>query len=127
MYKMNVLEKLERQEISVDKAISMLKRPPKSKPLTKGNILIIKIRDEDKKLFIPIPLFLINLTFLLAKFGVNIASKFADNPDIKEASATLKCIGYRDIRKLVNCLRICKSTGLVEVHDEDSMVIVDVV
>lgn len=69
MYRMDVLEKLEKGHISVNKAISMLKHPPKPKPLPK----------------------------------------------------------YRDIRKLVNCLRICKSTGLVEVQDDSSTVIISVI
>ena len=60
MYRMDILEKLEKGHISVDKAVSMLKNPPKPGPLPKGHILIIKVQDEDKKLYIPIPLFLVN-------------------------------------------------------------------
>lgn len=127
MYRMDVLEKLEKGHISVNKAISMLKHPPKPKPLPKGNILIIKVRDKDKKLYIPIPLFLINLFFLLGKLGIKVAVKFANNEDLRKVNGIVKYIDYRHIRKLVNSLRICKSTGLVEVQEGDSTVIISMI
>lgn len=45
MYNMRVLEMLESGDISTEKAITMLSHPPKSKPLPKGHILMIRIRD----------------------------------------------------------------------------------
>lgn len=127
MHRLEILEMLEKGDISVDKAISMLKHPPKPKPLPKGNILIIKVRDEDKKLYIPIPFFLINLVFLLGKLGIKVAVRFANNEDLRKVNDIVKYIDYRDIRKLVNCLRICKSTRLVEVQDDSSTVIISVI
>ena len=127
MYRMDVLEKLEKGHISVNKAISMLKHPPKPKPLPKGSILIIKVRDKDKNLYIPIPFFLINLVFLLGKLGIKVAVRFANNEDLRKVNDIFKYIDYRDIRKLVNSLRICKSTGLVEVQEGDSTVIISVI
>ena len=127
MHRLEILEMLEKGDISVDKAISMLKHPPKPKPLPKGNILIIKVRDEDKKLYIPIPLFLINLAFLLGKLGIKIAAQFGDSADLRRVNNIIKYVDYNDIRKLVDCLRICKSTGLVEVQEGDSTVIISVI
>lgn len=127
MYRMDILQRLEKGEISVDKAISMLKHPPKPKSLPRGNILVVKVRDKEKKLYIPIPLFLINLAFLLSKLGIKIANKFGDNEDLGKINDIAKYIDYTDIRKLVYCLRMCKSTGLVEVCDGDSRVIIDVI
>lgn len=126
MYNIKVLESLERGEISVGKAISMLKHPPRPKTLPKGNILLIRIRNNDKRLTIPIPLCLIDFGFLVGRFGLRIADKFSNDPNMKEVSDIIKYVGYGDIKKLVYSLRVCKSTGLVEVRDEDSMVIIDV-
>lgn len=126
MYNMRVLEMLERGDISTEKAITMLSHPPKSKRLPKGYILMIRIRDEDSRLILPVPFFLISLAFLLAKFGLKIADRFSDSQDVKKIYAIAKFISYRDLKKLVDSLRICKSTGFVEVYNEESMVVIKV-
>jgi hypothetical protein len=126
MYNMRVLEMLERGDISTEKAITMLSHPPKSKRLPKGHILMIRIRDEDSRLILPVPFFLISLAFLLAKFGLKIADRFSDSQDVKKIYAIAKFISYRDLKKLVDSLRICKSTGFVEVYNEESMVVIKV-
>lgn len=72
-------------------------------------------------------MFLINLVFLLGKLGIKVAVRFANNEDLRKVNDIVKYIDYRDIRKLVNCLRICKSTGLVEVQDDSSTVIISVI
>ncbi len=126
MYNMSVLEKLERGAISVEEAITMLKHPPKPEPLPMGSILMVRIRDEDKELTIPVPLLLINLAFLLSKLGLGIADRFSDSQEVKKINNIVKYISYRDMKKLVDCLRICKSTGFVEVHNEESMVAINV-
>lgn len=126
MYNMRVLEMLESGDISTEKAITMLSHPPKSKPLPKGHILMIRIRDEDSRLILPVPFFLISLAFMLAKFGLKIADRFSDSQDVKKIYAIAKFISYRDLKKLVDSLRICKSTGFVEVYNEESMVVIKV-
>ena len=83
MYNMRVLEQLERGDISVEKAITMIKHPPKSKRLPKGHILMIRIRDEDSRLILPVPFFLISLAFLLAKLGLKITDRFSDSQDVR--------------------------------------------
>jgi hypothetical protein len=87
---------------------------------------MIRIRDEDSRLILPVPFFLISLAFLLAKFGLKIADRFSDSQDVKKIYAIAKSISYRDLKKLVDSLRICKSTGFVEVYNEESMVVIKV-
>jgi len=93
----------------------------------KGNILVIRVRDKDKRLYIPIPFFLIYLALLLGKAGIKIANRFGSSEELRRINDITKYIDYRSIRKLVYCLWICKSTGLVKVCDGDSMVIIDVI
>jgi hypothetical protein len=126
MYNMRVLEMLERGDISVEKAITMIKHPPKSKRLPKGYILMIRIRDEDSRLILPVPFFLISLAFQLAKLGLKITDRFSDSQDVKVINDIVKGISSRDMKELMDCIRICKSTGFVEVYNEESMVVIKV-
>jgi hypothetical protein len=126
MYNMRVLEQLERGDISVEKAITMIKHPPKSKRLPKGYILMIRIRDEDSRLILPVPFFLISLAFQLAKLGLKITDRFSDSQDVKVINDIVKGISSRDMKELMDCIRICKSTGFVEVYNEESMVVIKV-
>jgi hypothetical protein len=126
MYNMRVLEMLESGDISTEKAITMLSHPPKSKPLPKGHILMIRIRDEDSRLILPVPFFLISLAFQLAKLGLKITDRFSDSQDVKVINDIVKGISSRDMKELMDCIRICKSTGFVEVYNEESMVVIKV-
>ena len=38
----------------------------------------------------------------------------------------VKGISSRDMKELMDCIRICKSTGFVEVYNEESMVVIKV-
>jgi hypothetical protein len=128
-YNMNHMELLERisiGDLSVDKAVSIAKGKKKPDGLSRGRLMKIRILDEGKSHSFIIPIALLYSGLSLAKFALERWNGFNDK-NAKKVMDALQNIDRRDIKKVVDGIRICKSTGFMEVHGKDSGVSIKII
>ena len=140
MERMEILKSLERGEISVNKAVSLLKQCRKQDrgnrdreteagrktAVLKAHWLKIHVREEDHNLRFYVPVSLLSLGFSIGKMVIG--SKYLrDNKDMRTAQNILNSIDKRDIKNLVQAFRESGKTSLVEVVDENTSVNIGIV
>jgi len=107
-----IIDKLEKNKISVDEAVEeILKSQEEVEPLKKAKFLKIKVIDgqEGKKVNIPpLPLGLVSG---LTSFGLLLGSKFSQDEDLKK-------INRKDLKEIFEELRKHPPFKLVDVVDE---------
>ena len=131
MKPMEILEQLERGDISTDKAISLLQKyksrcevkeaDKKGMKVRKAHWMKIRVRDDGHKFCFYLPISLFSLGFSIGKLAVG--SRFMpEDEDLDQVRKVLKSIDRRDIKKLLNAVRESGKTDLVKVEDGDSIV-----
>ncbi|MGI6704719.1 MAG: hypothetical protein ACOX6S_00145 [Clostridia bacterium] len=126
MTNLEILEALERGDISAKKAASLLKKNQRSRR-GGGRIMRLKIRDGEQRLHIPLPLFLVYGAYVLGKATLKIGAYFDKGEGtIRTISDSLESISDADMKALIDSLGQCRSEGFVEVHDGDSHVVISV-
>lgn len=107
-----IIDKLEKNKITVDQAVEeILQAQVEVEPQKKAKFLKIKVIDggEGKKVNIPpLPLGLVSG---LTSFGLLLGAKFSDDEDLKK-------INRKDLKKLFDELRKHPPFKLVDVLDE---------
>jgi hypothetical protein len=136
MERMEILNSLERGEISVRKAVSLLKESNKvetfkasdDKPsVRKGHWFKIRVKDEEGhniRLYAPISL--LSFGFSLSKLVMG-STHFKDNEGVQTAQNVLNSIDRRDMKMLVNAIKESGKTDIVQVMDGNTFVNISIV
>ncbi len=131
---MEILEHLERGEISVDKAISLLKKYQKKYqkkderglPVRKAHWLKIRIREEKHNFRLYLPISLFSLGFSIGKLAIG--SRFVpDDQDLTPVKQVLNNIDRRDMKKLVKAVKESGKIDMVNIVDGDTLVDISIV
>ncbi|SFP70121.1 hypothetical protein [Caldicoprobacter faecalis] len=122
-----ILEKLDKGQIDFNEAFTLMKRNRETVKTTKGRFLKVNIKDGERRFPIVIPLFLINTGFSLGKAIVRLIPKDKRDGKLEEACKILDKIERRDIKRLVDALRRCRSYPLVRVEDGNTLVDISII
>lgn len=123
-----VLEKLDRGQIDFNEALNLMKRNREAVKIAKGHFLRVSINEGGQRFFpILIPLFLVRSGFSLGKAIIRLIPKDKRDDKLEEVCRILDKIEKKDIEKLVDALRRCKSHPLVQVEDGDTLVDISVI
>jgi len=129
MGSMEILDRIESGEVSVQEGISLIGkcRDSQDVPVKKGSFMRISVLDKDSKFSFTIPLFVINAGLSLTRFAASCTPKDHMDDNAKKALDVIKSLDKRDIKRLVNELRKCKTINFIEVHSKDSHVSISIV
>ncbi|MCM8899704.1 hypothetical protein KVG29_00505 [Caldicoprobacter algeriensis] len=122
-----ILEKLDKGQIDFNEAFTLMKKNREAVNTAKGHFLKINIKDGERCFPIVIPLFLIKSGFSLGKAIVRLIPKDKQNDNLEKVYKILEKIESRDIKRLVDALRRCRSYPLVRVENGDTLVDISVI
>jgi hypothetical protein len=136
MERMEILNSLERGEISVNKAVSLLKRCHREelagacdkKPVVrKGHWFKIRVNDgEGHNIRLYAPISLLSFGFSLGKLVIG--SKFLeDNEGVQTAQTVMRSIDRKDMKQLVRAIKEAGQTDIVQVRDGNTFVNISIV
>jgi len=126
MTNLEILEALERGDLSPQKAASLLKKNQRPRQ-GGGRIMRVKVRSGEHHLHIPLPLFLVYGSYVLGKAALKVGAYFdKEEGTVRTISKTLESISDADMKALIDSLGQCRSEGFVEVRDGDSHVVISI-
>jgi hypothetical protein len=135
MNDMEILDCLDKGEITASKAVSLIKENRKQKKSNtvnkssssrKARWIRIKVKDDGNKFRFYVPVFLLNLGFSIGKLAIG--SKHSQNNEgVQSAQKILNNINQRDIKKLINAIKDSGKINLVEVVDRDTFINISIV
>lgn len=127
MRNIEILEALERGEITAKKAVSMLKSKNKKRIFTKKAAWFkIHVKDDEHNLKFYVPISIVNFGLTIGRLAMK--SKFLKyNEGIEAAQNVLDSIDTKDIKLLVKTLKSCGKMNIVEVRDDDTFVCIQLV
>lgn len=126
MTNLEILDALERGDLSPKKAASLLWKNRRSQQ-GGGRIMRVNLRDGEHHLHIPLPLFLVYGSYVLGKAALKVGAYFDQGEGtVRTISNTLEGISDADMKALIDSLGQCRSEGFVEVKDGDSHVVISI-
>ncbi|HHT65108.1 MAG: hypothetical protein ACOX25_11770 [Caldicoprobacterales bacterium] len=134
MKNMEILQCLERGEISADKAVILLAGNRKKEALStrdahagrKARWIKIRVRDEEHKLRFYLPISLISFGFSIGKL-VTGSKSAADHEGVQIAQNVFNSIDKGDMKRLIQAMKGSGKTDLVEVIDGQMLVNISLV
>lgn len=136
MDRMEILNSLERGEISVNKAVSLLKkcnteenrRASGEKPAArKGHWLKIHVKDEGRNVIrLYAPISLLSIGFSMGKLAMG-SKSLKDNEGVQTAQTVLRSIDRKDIKMLVRAIKESGKIDIVQVKDGNTLVNISIV
>lgn len=129
MDSMEILDRIERGEVSVQKGLTLISKCRNSQdvPVKRGNFMRISVLDGKSRFSFTIPLFVINAGLSLTRFAPSRTTKDHIDDNARKAIDIIKSLDKKDIKRLINELRKCKSLNFIEVHSKDSHVSISIV
>lgn len=126
---MDIIDMIDRGEMSASEGISHIKevRSADSLPSGKGRFMKINVLDKNEHFNFTVPLFLISLGLSAARFGASNSQKSKMDDNAGKALEVIGSLDKKDIKLLVDELRKCKGLNFVEVHSDDSHVSIRIV
>jgi len=122
MSRMDILGSLERGEISVEKAILLLKKSNKEKMFTrKSGWFRIHVKDDKHNIKLYVPIFLLSIGMSISKVVIS-SKQLKDNEGIQVAKNVLSTIENKDLRSIIKVIKNSGRTNLVEVQDGTTIV-----
>lgn len=127
MTPLQLLERIERGEITVQRALrEWNKSKQEHTQLRLLSFLKIHVEGAEKPIKLIIPLTLVSFGLSAGRLALSLGVG-PDNEDFKRVQTVFSSIPGRDLRALLRALKHCDGQSLVEVRDRNGLVIIRVV
>lgn len=127
MGSMDVIERLQNGDISVERAVCLLKNGDRKTTWGPGRFIKINITGDGKKIKLIFPIFLINAGISFTRFIIKSIPETYQDDKTTEALEVFKQLDSQDIKTLADSFRMCKGMNFIEVHNNDGDVSIRVI
>jgi len=127
MTKMEILNRLEKGELSFKEALSLIEEQKKPEKISRGHFLKVHITSGQHSIPIVLPLFLIGTGFSIGKTVMRFIPQSKLNDEVKQVCKVLDLIDPYDIWCLVEGLKRCKDNEFIEIVDGDDRIEIKVI